>query len=49
MYQVFNMGLGMTLVVSPEDEKKILSSFGRELGICPVGEIVAGQGGVILV
>ncbi len=49
MYQVFNMGLGMTLVVSPEDEKKILSSHKDTLGACPVGEIVAGSGAVTLV
>jgi phosphoribosylformylglycinamidine cyclo-ligase len=49
MYQVFNMGLGMTLVVSPADEERILSRLGKELGICRVGEIVAGQGGVTLV
>jgi len=49
MYQVFNMGLGMTLVVSGEDEKKILSSLGKELEIHSVGEIVAGKGGVSLV
>jgi phosphoribosylformylglycinamidine cyclo-ligase len=49
MYQVFNMGLGMTFVVSPEDEKKIVSSLGTELGIRSIGEIVAGGGGVALV
>lgn len=49
MYQVFNMGLGMTFVVSPEDEKKILARLGTELGICRVGEIAAGTGGVALV
>jgi len=49
MYQVFNMGLGMTMVVSPEDEKRILSSFKTGMEIHPVGEIVAGEGGVILV
>jgi phosphoribosylformylglycinamidine cyclo-ligase len=49
MYQVFNMGLGMTMVVSPEDEKKILLSYRDSLGACPVGEIVAGSGAVTLV
>ena len=49
MYQVFNMGLGMTIVVSAEDEKKILSRLGKELEIHSVGEIVAGKGGVSLV
>jgi phosphoribosylformylglycinamidine cyclo-ligase len=49
MYQVFNMGLGMMMVLSPGDERKVLSSFGRELGVCAVGEIVAGSGRVTLV
>jgi phosphoribosylformylglycinamidine cyclo-ligase len=49
MYQVFNMGLGMTFVVSAEDEKKILSRLGKELEIHSVGEIVSGTGGVSLV
>jgi phosphoribosylformylglycinamidine cyclo-ligase len=49
MYQVFNMGLGMTMVVSPDDEKKIFSRFKTGLELHPVGEIVAGKGAVILV
>ena len=48
MYQVFNMGVGMILVVSAADEKKILSSLGSEMNIYSIGEIVAGRGSVIL-
>jgi phosphoribosylformylglycinamidine cyclo-ligase len=48
MYQVFNMGLGMTLVVSAGDEKKILSSLKKEMDVYSVGEIVAGRGAVTL-
>jgi phosphoribosylformylglycinamidine cyclo-ligase len=48
MYQVFNMGLGMTLVVSAADEKRILSSLGSEMDVYTVGEIVAGRGSVVL-
>jgi phosphoribosylformylglycinamidine cyclo-ligase len=48
MYAVFNMGLGMILVVTAEDEKKILSSLGGSLDVYPVGRIVEGRGGVSL-
>jgi len=48
MYQVFNMGVGMILVVTAADEKKILSSLGGEMNIYSIGEIVAGRGSVIL-
>jgi phosphoribosylformylglycinamidine cyclo-ligase len=49
MYQVFNMGLGMTLVVDPDDENRILTGFEDSLGACAVGEIVQGEGKVTLV
>jgi phosphoribosylformylglycinamidine cyclo-ligase len=49
MYQVFNMGLGMLLVVGAGDEEKILSDIGGETPIYSVGEIVAGTGHVKLI
>jgi len=48
MYQVFNMGVGMTLVVSAADEKRILSALGSEMDVYSVGGIVAGRGSVVL-
>ena len=48
MYQVFNMGAGMTLVVSAADEKRILSTLGSEMDVYSVGGIVAGRGSVVL-
>jgi phosphoribosylformylglycinamidine cyclo-ligase len=48
MYQVFNMGVGMTLVVSAADEKNILSTLGSEMEIYSVGDIAAGSGSVVL-
>lgn len=45
MYQVFNMGIGMTLIVSKNDAADVLKqSKGKR-----IGEIVAGQGKVVLV
>lgn len=44
MYQVFNMGIGMTLVVSPADKEEALR---RTKGIV-IGEIVKGDGTVLL-
>ena len=45
MFNTFNMGVGMALVVSPENVEKVLS-------LCPgsyvLGEIVEGNEGVIL-
>jgi phosphoribosylformylglycinamidine cyclo-ligase len=38
MYQVFNMGIGMTIVVSPQDEKKTLEiTRGTKIGIITKG------------
>ena len=49
MYQVFNMGLGMMIVISKEDEQKIMSDLAGEMTIHSVGEIVKGSGTVSLV
>jgi len=49
MYHVFNMGLGMMLVVSQEDEQKILSNLAGKMAIHSVGEIVKGNRTVSLV
>ena len=46
MYQVFNMGLGMLLVVGADDEERILSNLEGKTPIHSVGEIVPGNGTV---
>jgi phosphoribosylformylglycinamidine cyclo-ligase len=45
MYRVFNMGLGMLIVVKPEDVTHILNTIDD---VTRVGEIVAGDGSVAL-
>ena len=49
MFNTFNMGIGMTVVVSGEEAEQAMSAL-RELGEKPVrlGEIVPGDEGVIL-
>ncbi len=42
MYRVFNMGVGMILVVAPADEDAVLEAVGDEGW--PLGEVVAGEG-----
>ena len=42
MYRVFNMGVGMILVVPPERERAVLASLGGEGW--PLGDVVAGSG-----
>ncbi len=44
MYKTFNMGVGMILVVAPEDLEKVTSQSDGY----PIGELVAGEGGVQL-
>ena len=44
-HQVFNMGIGMTIVVSPADAEKILKTTKSYL----IGRIVKGNGKVKLV
>ena len=43
-YRVFNMGIGMILVIAPENEASVLSHF-QDLGetAYPMGEIVSGS------
>ena len=49
MYEVFNMGIGMTLVASPEDADAILK-FCHESGTkaVAIGQAVKGEGKVTL-
>ena len=42
MYRVFNMGIGMIVVVAAADLETALDAAGS--GACPVGEIVARSG-----
>ena len=42
MYRVFNMGVGMILVVSPSREAEVLKALGDEAW--GVGEVVDGEG-----
>lgn len=49
LYNTFNMGVGMMIVVSPEDSEKViqaLRAIGEEGNV--IGEIVAGDKGVLL-
>ncbi len=45
MYRVFNMGVGMAIICSPDEEDRLLSTLPESKRI---GEIVAGNGKVIL-
>ena len=42
MYRVFNMGVGMIVVVAPENEAEVLSALGE--GAWRIGAVVAGEG-----
>ena len=44
MYQVFNMGIGMVAIVSPNDA----AVLGKQLRARPIGRIVRGRGTVRL-
>jgi phosphoribosylformylglycinamidine cyclo-ligase len=48
MYRVFNMGLGMLVVVSPEDEKRVLAALEGQMDAHSVGAVVEGKGTVAL-
>jgi len=47
MYTVFNMGLGMIVITSPEDADSVLK-YNGDMDIYRVGEITAGEGKVVL-
>ena len=40
MYQVFNMGIGMVVIVAPRDAQRIA----KQLKATPIGRIVRGRG-----
>jgi len=41
MYQVFNMGIGMVVIISPEEAHALQSALGEES--CVIGELVSGE------
>lgn len=47
MYRVFNMGIGLILVISPKDKKKIKNKL-KNYKKYWIGEITSGEGKVIL-
>jgi phosphoribosylformylglycinamidine cyclo-ligase len=49
MYRVFNMGIGMAIIVSSNEEKKVLDYFQRKKEtVFQIGEIVMGEKKVII-
>jgi phosphoribosylformylglycinamidine cyclo-ligase len=48
MWNTFNMGVGMTIVVAPEQADAALDLAGESLGLKCIGEIVPGDGKVVL-
>ena len=50
MYHVFNMGIGMTLIIDNNDCNKVLNSINKlNYDACVIGKVVKGNGMVILV
>ncbi|MBQ9346299.1 MAG: phosphoribosylformylglycinamidine cyclo-ligase, partial [Oscillibacter sp.] len=47
MFNTFNMGVGMAVIVSPADADRAVAAL--DCGAYPIGEIVAGEGEVLLV
>jgi len=45
MYQVFNMGIGMVTIVSPNDA----ADLGKKIGAKQIGQIESGRGLVRLI
>jgi phosphoribosylformylglycinamidine cyclo-ligase len=41
MYRVFNMGIGMVIIVSPEEAHALQSALGEET--CVIGELISGE------
>jgi phosphoribosylaminoimidazole (AIR) synthetase len=48
MWNTFNMGVGMTIVVAPGQADAALDLAGESLGLKCIGEIVPGDGKVVL-
>ncbi len=48
MWGTFNMGIGMTVVVSPEQADAALVLFGESLGLRRIGGVIPGDGKVVL-
>jgi len=48
LYEVFNMGIGMTVIVAPEKAPGILKFFKRRVATWVIGEVVKGRGKVRL-
>lgn len=48
MWRTFNMGIGMTIIVSPEQADAAQEMLGESLGLQRIGEIAPGDGKVVL-
>jgi len=48
LYEVFNMGIGMTVIVAPEKAPEIVKFFKSRVAAWVIGEIVKGRGKVRL-
>jgi phosphoribosylformylglycinamidine cyclo-ligase len=48
MWKTFNMGVGMTLVVAPAQADAAMELAAESLGLVRIGEIVPGDGNVVL-
>lgn len=48
MWRTFNMGAGMTIIVSPGQADSAMNLLGEQLGIMRIGEVASGDGKVIL-
>jgi phosphoribosylaminoimidazole (AIR) synthetase len=46
MYRVFNMGIGMIVIVAPQDARAVQESIGEETWL--IGELVPGEKKVTL-
>ena len=45
LYQVFNMGIGMTIIVAPEQVDAVLKFIhARKQRAWPIGEVIKGRG-----
>ncbi len=49
MYQVFNMGIGMVLITTPESTSKVMGSVAKSgVAVWTIGEVIRGSGNVRL-